>query len=110
MKLNAISSVLFWGGLVFLGYLFWEYACIWWDTPMEKEPPWKAFWARKRKRATLAAVIMLVSMVMPSTRDAVIMTVVPAIARHSIWDRLLGSGIPESTAENARKWLQNNAP
>jgi hypothetical protein len=52
---------------------------------------------------------MLVSMVMPSTRDAVIMTVVPAIARHSIWDRLLGSGIPESTAENARQWLQGDA-
>jgi len=109
MKLNAISSLLFWGGLFCLAYVFWEYACLWWDTPMENESAWKPFWARKRKKATLAAAVMLVSMIMPSTKDAVIMTVVPAIAQHSIWDRLLGTGFPENVAENAQKWLQSNA-
>lgn len=109
MKLGTISSLLFWGSFTCLGYILWQYACLWWNTPMENESGWNAFWARKRKRAALAAVCMLVTMIMPSTREAVIMTVVPAVAQHSIWDRLLGNGVPRETAEQARKWLQDNS-
>lgn len=108
MKLNTISSLLFWGTMFYLGYLSWGYACIWWDTPVENDSQWKEFWARKRKRTMLAAVIMLVSVLMPSTKDAVIMTTVPAIARHSIWDRLLGGGTPHDVVENAQKLLKNS--
>jgi len=108
MKLNTIGSLLFWSGMVYLVYLLWQYACIWWNTPIENGSGWRDFWKRKCKRVTLAVAIMLVAMVMPSTKDAIIMTTIPAIARHSIWERLLGGGVPRDIVDNAQKLFKNS--
>ena len=108
LKLNTIASLLFWIGMVYLAYLFWQYACIWWDTPAKNGSGWRPFWEQKRKRVTLAVGIVLIAVVMPSTKDAVIMTTVPAIARHSIWDRLLGGGVPRDIVDNAQKIFKDS--
>jgi hypothetical protein len=108
MRLGFISTVLCWGALLYFGYLFCQYCRVWWDSPCDGDNGWGEFWRGKRKRATVAAVAMIIAMALPSTKEATVMMVVPAVAQSSIWDRLLG-GLDADTVEQARRWARDTA-
>jgi hypothetical protein len=50
---------------------------------------------------------MIIAMALPSTKEAAVMTVVPAVAQSSIWYRLLGGGMDRRAVETARRLIRD---
>ena len=108
MKIGFISATLFWGSFLYLSYLFSQYARVWWNSSSDGGNGWSEFWRGKRKKTTVAGIALIIAMAMPSTKEAAVMMVVPAVAQSSIWDRLLG-GASTDTVEQARRWVRDAA-
>ena len=104
MKLSAISSFLFWAALLYLLHLLTGFCRIWWDTEVDTAC-WTPYWRPYRRKTTIAVAVLLVSMLLPSTREATVMYVVPAIAQSSVWDRIFGHGVAQNNLEEARRWV-----
>ena len=104
MKLGAISSLLFWGALFYLVYLLAGFCRLWWDTEVDTAC-WGLYWRPHRRKTTIAAVVLLVSMLLPTTREATAMYVIPAVAQSSIWDRIFGH-VDQNKLEEARRWVR----
>lgn len=105
LKLGTISTLLFWGPILYFLYLLGGLLRVFWNIPAEA--PWPPYWAPRRRKLCIAALVLLCSTLLPTTREATVMYVVPAIAQSSIWDRVFGSGVSGDAVEETRRWVRD---
>lgn len=103
MKIGIVASMLFWAALLYLLYLLVGFCRLWWGTEVDTAC-WGPYWRPHRRKTSIAAVVLLVSMLLPTTREATAMYVIPAVAQSSIWDRIFGHG-DQNKLEEARRWV-----
>lgn len=106
MKLGTISSLLFWGSALFLAYLLTGFFRVWWGTNVDAEC-WTPYWRPLRRKTAVAVAFLLISLILPTTKEATIMYVIPAIAQSSVWDRVFGHNTDQKKIEEVRHWIRD---
>lgn len=105
LKLGTIGTLLFWGPVLYFIYLLGGLLRVFWNIPAEA--PWPPYWEPRRRKLCIAALAMLCSTMLPTTREATVMYVVPVIAQSSIWERVFGGGVSSETMEESRRWVRD---
>lgn len=106
MWIGAISTVMTLFGVVFFGYYGYQYVCAWWKTPSDQAVTYfTEFWAKKRKQAIVAALVLFLGLSMPSRGEAVAWYAAYKAANASVWDRLFSSkaAVEEAADSIARR-------
>ena len=105
LRIGAISAILFWSAAVYLFYLSAGFCLVWWETAVDTKC-WTSYWRPHRRKTSVAAAILLISTLLPSTREATVMYVVPAISQSGIWERIFGHSVDQNKLEEARRWVR----
>lgn len=94
IKLGTIRVLMLWGPVVYLAYRIVCY-CRYWMADSPENASWTPYWRPLRWRMRLAAVVMLISVLLPSTPEASVIYAVHTVAHSGIVDRIFGALISD---------------
>lgn len=104
LRVGTISSIMFWAASLFLLYYLAGFCRVWWESAVDTKC-WSSYWRPHRRKTSVAAAILIISTLLPTTKEATIMYIIPTIAQSSVWDRIFGH-VDQNKLEEARRWVR----